>query len=769
MVPNPTSCPYAQDRKWLDAATVALTNYSNDSSGADAAAQTYRLMQNAHQTHALSIRDLILASASCRGQAEISACSIADSASVINGAILIMLVCSRLTQTGKSMQLLATVEESVENLRNMTESNAADLIGELQTHVSNLVGLLQVQRHHSGCIDRSDHVSLDPRMLAFECTMSVVLRKRQVEIVANFVSRVVSGNSGVQQMLMGAGKSSVVSPLLGLLLANGQQLVTVVVPQPLLEQAVSMISQALASTFGRRVTRLFFSRSCLGQNLDLARQNAAQLAATLQTARSQGSVVVTTGAAIKAIMLKVIELTEQANKATEDLWLDRLAVSTKLQGALDVFRDGVALLDECDLLLHPLRSEMNFPVHQKKPLAMMNERADIGERLVDALFPLAYPTLDAISEQENYEAIEAVISIGKHDRALQSSPHVVITDRDFYRPCMLTAFANWLMPPLMRKVNHCDALLKPIKVSSVQTWSTKHRGTDHNSGCAVDEDPDSFYCSDESNGSHKCSWGITLTRTHSLGAVDITYRQHSPFLGRSGLSMVPAETIVMLSVASQVDAASITDEEESQDYWTVAACAGEFQKTRIYLHGQQARHIRLQMSGAARWFAIKQVALYEQLPDRRQEISTAEVQAYLTDEKLPISTVANFRRAMPPKSLQLLNLSRDMLQSYLPHCMSKINRVAYGLLPPWLDNPMESSSRRYMAVPFTGKDTPSAAAEFSHPDILILLTLLAYRYEGLRPQVLILCSVMMPPVLRLFCALSNLGRAQSCCHVEKSS
>src|SRR5690242_857488 len=41
-------------------------------------------------------------------------------------------------------------------------------------------------------------------------------------------------------------------------------------------------------------------------------------------------------------------------------------------------------------------------------------------------------------------------------------------------------------------------------------------------------------------------------------------------------------------------------------------------------------------------------------------------------------------------------------------------------------------SRRLVAVPFIGKDVPSHASEFAHPDVLIGLSILAYRYEGLR-------------------------------------
>jgi hypothetical protein len=45
---------------------------------------------------------------------------------------------------------------------------------------------------------------------------------------------------------------------------------------------------------------------------------------------------------------------------------------------------------------------------------------------------------------------------------------------------------------------------------------------------------------------------------------------------------------------------------------------------------------------------------------------------------------------------------------------------------------VQPATRQFLAVPFVGKDVPSEASEFSHPDVLIGLTVLAYRYEGLR-------------------------------------
>ena len=69
--------------------------------------------------------------------------------------------------------------------------------------------------------------------------------------------------------------------------------------------------------------------------------------------------------------------------------------------------------------------------------------------------------------------------------------------------------------------------------------------------------------------------------------------------------------------------------------------------------------------------------------------------------------------------------------------MEKINRVGYGLMTDQeltealLVDPRMPKSRRLTAVPFVGKDVPSPKSEFSHPDVLIGLTALAYRYQGL--------------------------------------
>ena len=87
---------------------------------------------------------------------------------------------------------------------------------------------------------------------------------------------------------------------------------------------------------------------------------------------------------------------------------------------------------------------------------------------------------------------------------------------------------------------------------------------------------------------------------------------------------------------------------------------------------------------------------------------------------------------------QLLTLAHTWVTDLLPHCLGKINRVTYGLLKDGSRaehgaiSQSPSQRRDLAAVPFVGKDVPSTASEFAHPDIVIGLTSLAVCYEGLR-------------------------------------
>jgi len=109
-------------------------------------------------------------------------------------------------------------------------------------------------------------------------------------------------------------------------------------------------------------------------------------------------------------------------------------------------------------------------------------------------------------------------------------------------------------------------------------------------------------------------------------------------------------------------------------------------------------------------------------------------QAFLERQALAAKVMAH----VSLQQKKLLNLAYSWLRTFLPHCLGKINRVSFGLLTEdeckgvLRDDPMVPRSRLKLAVPFVGKDVFSPSSEFAHPDIIIGLTILAYRYSGMR-------------------------------------
>ena len=92
------------------------------------------------------------------------------------------------------------------------------------------------------------------------------------------------------------------------------------------------------------------------------------------------------------------------------------------------------------------------------------------------------------------------------------------------------------------------------------------------------------------------------------------------------------------------------------------------------------------------------------------------------------------------ETVKILNLCHEWLKTLLPFILAKTSRVNYGILSAkqladaLAEQPLMPRTRRYLAVPYMGKDVPSKASEYAHPDVVIGLTQLSYRYEGLRPK-----------------------------------
>ena len=93
----------------------------------------------------------------------------------------------------------------------------------------------------------------------------------------------------------------------------------------------------------------------------------------------------------------------------------------ELAKVLQTFREGVLLLDEVDMVLHPLKSELNFPIGEKHPLDFSPERWTCAIHAIDAVFYLEAGRMSVPFHQSGrahriLEELRAVIEDGYERR-----------------------------------------------------------------------------------------------------------------------------------------------------------------------------------------------------------------------------------------------------------------------------------------------------------------------------------------------------------------
>lgn len=150
-------------------------------------------------------------------------------------------------------------------------------------------------------------------------------------------------------------------------------------------------------------------------------------------------------AALKSIMLSYIEVLQHLKEAhTTGIKTNLEALklqATELSKILSLFKEGVMLLDEVDLILHPLKSELNFPIGDKHDLdgSEEGERWGLPIHLLDALF--YYNTGRVTSFEQRGVALDILkrisqaIDKGIANRHLQRLPHGEFNLQSFFNCC----------------------------------------------------------------------------------------------------------------------------------------------------------------------------------------------------------------------------------------------------------------------------------------------------------------------------------------------
>jgi len=332
----------------------------------------------------------------------------------------------------------------------------------------------------------------DPRFLVFEYSSGFVLRKRQCELVSDFVASAKYGKrSCVHQMIMGAGKTRVIGPMLALILADGTSLVTQVCPSALLEMTRGVMRETFSRVLSKRIYTLKFDRQC-----DAAESPgpALNLFMKLQLAAKQRAVVCTTPESVKSLMLKYIDHLQILESANPSVRLPASSVSNQVRqkiipdaislsrrsvvadalnrilgtrflfmmfylsislshththihilaipGLWSAKAKGVALIDEVDLVLHPLRSELNFPIGKKKALSMSPRRWEMPVHLLDGVLRSSSEISKVL--QRGIKSC-SVRLVGKNQ--------YVLLQKEFYESDLKVPCSKWLMRWLLSSEN----------------------------------------------------------------------------------------------------------------------------------------------------------------------------------------------------------------------------------------------------------------------------------------------------------------------------
>ncbi|CAK0885167.1 unnamed protein product [Prorocentrum cordatum] len=494
-------------------------------------------------------------------------------------------------------------------------------------------------------------------------------------------------------MIMGAGKSTIIGPLLSLMLADGDRLVMVICPEALLPMSRNCLTGILGSVLARRVYYFSWRRERIQEEkkMDTSSESTpvadkvATVRQTMERAAQDQGCFITTPSCVKTFFLQYVSAMVDAAKVDPALTLpgselkkqkwgkslgqvlgwfrERERVSDEMARVLTFWKQKcIAVIDEVDLVLHPLKSELNFPIGNLEPLQPSPQRYTLPMFLLQALVAAANGTkpMDAAKDEESAVAaseILAAVSSGIADSAVQRSPNLVIMSKDWYREKLRLPMGKWALVFLQRYLKGDPELVKHV---------------------LKDLQPVCY---------------------HLFRKETVDFIVESVHVGQS-----------------------ISDDLSVDRQLSEGNGASDNVATNLR---EQKHHIDDANRRWDAWWRENKDTLLLYIGAMGSDI----------EQHRACELVVSW--ALTDHSKRVLNKCREWICALLVHCLSKRNRIDYGLLiAADAENKVvatvEQASRQVMAVPFTGKDRPSQAAEFASPDVAIGLTYLAYHYEGLR-------------------------------------
>jgi hypothetical protein len=237
----------------------------------------------------------------------------------------------------------------------------------------------------------------DPHALffsLFELQAGIRLNPNQVASIEALISK---KDEILLQLIMGAGKSSVMTPVLSEMLADGNTLVCSIVPKALYHEALSYLRKRSYQTFRQKVEFLEFD-----PKKDVQEKRLTEILTLLETVIKKRECIVTRPETIQDFELALEQQMEQLDKdpkAQENI--------TLLEKILTLFHNqGCAILDEPHLTLDR-KNRRKFALGDFKTLS--TDRFGLMEKIFKILN--SDPALGIRQNKQSFHTLEQYLKI----------------------------------------------------------------------------------------------------------------------------------------------------------------------------------------------------------------------------------------------------------------------------------------------------------------------------------------------------------------------
>ncbi|KAJ1607845.1 putative EF hand domain-containing protein [Cryptosporidium canis] len=613
----------------------------------------------------------------------------------------------------------------------------------LEMKLKNVARVLHSQRHYMKLINQKtrepiqskdqlemmnseDLVALyDPRFLVFEFAYNILLRKDQVELILKLYHSATNGTSICHQMIMGAGKTTVISPLLALLLGDSNRLIVQIVPQALLEFTKDVLRSRFSCIVKKRILKFQFHRNSICTQ---------ELYRKLVHAKEQKSIILCHPTSIKSLFLKTVFLFRILRYWNNDITaysglrmaLKYISFSTginknKLSSLFE--KNGFSSSSSSSSSFKQLLGITKSNQHKLQKREIRNVQSqEISSKLSEAL--------NNEDKEELYLQYKKELDLCLRILHIFKYESVAIVDE-----------IDMILHPLKSELHWPIGEKTPLDLTSNyptfldENWN----------GANLSQDD--AHVDDNNTG---IRWLIPWYLIEAL----LTKPSQISLLSNDQILKSGSMINLLLKIQAKIEEGILNRNIQNNPH--LILLNGEYYHKEIkpLLIPWTIFIIRLHK------FSGLSDDLCEAYFMNNNHLEKSPIKAGISRSSENLLSKLDH---LDDLSMKLLNLSKDWLNDYLPHIFQLVHRVSFGLLDEhtsgvsrnnWLGSKFiqtDSSypktpifthhtqtnnnpplSRHLLSIPFIGKDTPSIASEFSHPDIVIGLTILAYRYNGLR-------------------------------------